>query len=315
MHILVTGATGFIGGALLPQLAQGGHHVRILLRPGRTSPRLPRGLPVEVALASLTDVRGLRAALVDIDAVIHLAGGERGGRNVSLMVSDVIGTRNLVEASAEAGVARWIFLSHLGSDRASAYPLLRAKGQAEELIRRSSLNFTILRSAWVYGAGDHFTTSIAMTLAVTPLFFWMPGDGQSLLQPLWVEDLVAAIAWCLDDDGMVGQIYEVGGPEYLRFADVVDLVMRFSGYRRWALAARPPYVRAWLRLGEFILPRPPLSAFWPDYLAVHRTAELATLPRAFGLQPARMETRLDYLARKPWGREILSRQVAARSAG
>jgi len=315
MHILVTGATGFIGGALLPQLAQGGHHVRTLLRPGRASPRLPRGLPVEVALASLTDARGLRAALVDIDAVVHLAGGERGGRGLPLMVSNVIGTRNLVEAAEQAGVKRWIFLSHLGADRASAYPLLRAKGQAEDLIHRSSLPSTILRSAWVYGPGDHFTTSIAMTLAVSPLVYWIPGDGRSLLQPLWVEDLVAAVAWCLDDEAMAGQTYEIGGPEFLSFVDVIEMVMRASGRRRWIAAARPPYLRAWLRLGELVLPRPAITTFWPDYLGVHRTAELATLPRAFGLQPARMETRLGFLARRPWGREMLSRQLAARITG
>lgn len=313
MHILVTGATGFIGGALLPQLAQGGHQVRTLLRPGRASPRLPRGLPVEVALASLTDAAGLRAALVGIEAVVHLAGGERGGSGVNLLVSDVIGTRNLVEASTEAGVRRFVFLSHLGTDRSSAYPLLRAKAQAEDLVRQSPLRFTILRSAWAYGPGDHFTTSMAMTLAVSPLVYWIPSGGRSLLQPLWVEDLVAAIAWSLEEDAMVGQTYEIGGPEYLSYLEVLQMVMRASGRRRMTASLHPPYLRLWLRLGEILLPRPPITAFWVDYLAGPRTAELSTLPRAFGLQPSRMETRLGYLARRPWVREMFSTQLRVRT--
>lgn len=314
MNVLVTGATGFIGGALLPQLARAGHHVRTLLRPGRVSPRLPRGLAVEVALASLTDPRGVRAALVGIEAVVHLASDERAGSQAHLTVSDVIGTRNLVEGSSEAGVQRFVFLSHLGAEPASAYPVLRAKAQAEELVRHAPLPWTILRSSWAYGRGDRFTTAIAMSLAVSPFVYWIPGDGETLLQPLWVEDLAAALAWCLDDRAMIGQTYEIGGPEYLTYRDVLHLVMQATGRRRWLASARPPYVRLWLRLGEMLLPRPPLTIFWPDYLAVHRTAELSTLPRAFGLQPARMETHLDYLRRQPWGRVMISSQFAARTS-
>jgi uncharacterized protein YbjT (DUF2867 family) len=314
MHILVTGATGFVGGALLPHLAKAGHRVRTLLRPSRASPSLPRGLPVEVALSALTDARGLRAALVGIDTVIHLAGGERSGIRSNLTVTDVIGTRNLTEAAADAGVRRFVFLSHLGADRSSAYPMLRAKAQAEDLLRQSSLRYTILRSAVIYGPGDHFATSIAMTLAASPVLYWLPGDGRTLLQPIWIEDLVTAIAWSLDEDAVLGQTYEIGGPEFLSYADVVQLIMRASGVHRVLRGARPPYLRLLVRMGELLLPRPLMTTHWIDYLAVPRTAELATLPRALGLQPSRMETRLAFLGRRRWGREMVAQQLAARAA-
>lgn len=314
MQILVTGATGFIGGALLPHLARAGHPVRILLRPSRLSPQLPRGLPVEVALAGLTDPRGLRAALVGVDAVVHLAGGERGGRGANLAASDVVGTLNLTEAAVDAGVRRFLFLSHLGADRSSAYPLLRAKAQAEELVRQSGLRSTIVRSAAVYGPRDHFTTTIAMTLAASPIAYWIPGEGQTLLQPLWVEDLVHALVWSLEEDALVGQTYEVGGPEYLPYAEIVRMVMEASGVHRALASASPPILRLMVRIGEGLLPRPMITTHWLDYLAVHRTAELSTLPRAFGLQPARMETRLGFLSKRGWGHELITRQLAARAA-
>ncbi|HET7010880.1 MAG TPA: NAD(P)H-binding protein [Anaerolineales bacterium] len=314
MHVLVTGATGFIGGALLPHLARAGLRVRILLRPARTSPRLPRGLPVEVALAALTDARGLRAAMVGIDAVIHLASGERAGIHSNLTASDIIGTRNLAEAAADAGVRRFVFLSHLGADRLSAYPVLRAKAAAEDLLRQSPLPFTILRSAVVYGPNDRFTTSMAMTLSASPIVYWIPGEGTTLLQPLWIEDLVTAVAWTLEDDALIGQTYEIGGPEYLSYLDILHLVMQASGVRRIPISVGPPYVRLLLRIGEIVLPRPMMTTYWLDYLATHRTAELSTLPRAFGLQPSRMETRLKFLGSRRWGREMIAQQMAARAA-
>jgi NADH dehydrogenase len=267
-----------------------------------------------VALSSLTDPRGLRAALVGVEAVVHLAGGERGGRGVNLAASEVIGTRNLTEAAVDAGVRRFLFPSHLGVDRSSAYPLMRAKAQAEELVRQSGLRATILRSAAVYGPRDHFATSIAMTLAASPIAYWIPGEGDSLLQPLWIEDLVHALAWSLEEDALVGQTYEIGGPEYLRYVDIVRMVMAATGSRRVLSAVSPPLLRLMLRLGEGILPRPMMTPFWLDYLAVHRTAELSTLPRAFGLQPSRMETRLAFLTHQRWVRELISQQLAARAA-
>ncbi len=77
--ILVTGGTGFIGKALVRHLTEAGYPVRLLIRPSRHSPQLPQGVPVEVAVSSLTDRRGLRSAMVGVDVVYHLAGAERRG--------------------------------------------------------------------------------------------------------------------------------------------------------------------------------------------------------------------------------------------
>jgi NADH dehydrogenase len=242
--ILVTGGTGFIGQALVRHLADAGYHVRILLRASSQSPNLPRSVPVEVAVSSLADERGLRASMVGVDTVYHLAGAEWRGAYASLMEIDIQGTQNVVAAAADARVGRLFFVSHLGADRASAYPVLKAKAIAEEYIRRSGIDYTIMRAAIVYGRSDGFTTGLAQLLSSIPRFFLIPGDGESLLQPLWVEDLATCLTWALDDERTYNQMYEIGGPEYLSFNQVVHIITEVLGIQRTLIHLRQPYLRA-----------------------------------------------------------------------
>jgi dihydroflavonol-4-reductase len=83
--ILVTGGTGFIGRALVRHLADAGFPVRLLIRPTKKSPNLPKGVPVEVAVCNLVDERSLRSAMMGVDTVYHLAGVEWHGAHASLM--------------------------------------------------------------------------------------------------------------------------------------------------------------------------------------------------------------------------------------
>ena len=194
-------------------------------------------------MSSLTDERGLRAAMVGVDTVYHLASGEWRGPKASLMQIDIQGTRAVVDAARDAGVQRIFYLSHLGADRASAYSVLKAKGIAEEFIRRSGIDYTIIRSAIVYGPGDGFTSGIARILGGLPWIFLMPGDGKVQLQPLWIEDLVTGLSWAIDDPDTHNRTIEIGGPEYLTFRQIVDEVMLQTGQRRMIVNISPAYLR------------------------------------------------------------------------
>ena len=302
--ILVTGATGFVGRALLPRLAEAGLELRCLVRPSRRSPRLPRGIPVQVSIASLADARGLRAALVGVDTLIHLAGAEWHGRRGDVFAVDAAGTRALVEAAREAGVGRIVYLSHLGADRASAYPVLKAKGIAEEFIRQSGLTYTIVRSTLLYGAEDVFLNVVAALVKLGPGLFLMPGDGRISLQPLWVEDLVTCLEWSLSDLTSLNQTIALGGPEFITFGQMVKTVMEVLGVRRLVIPVRPPFLRAGAWLMEQILPRSPLTTHWLDHLAVNRTCELTSVTQYFGLKPARFVNTVDYLRDKKWLMEM-----------
>ena len=310
--ILVTGGTGFVGKALVRQLTENGRDVRLLIRPSPRSPDLPYGVPVDVAVSSLEDERGLRAAMVGVDVVYHLAGVERRGAYGDLMKVDIRGTRAVTQAAVDAGVDRIFYVSHLGADRASAYPVPKAKGIAEEFIRRSGVDYTILRSAIVYGPQDGFTTGLARLLSALPFIFLVPGDGTTLLQPLWVEDLATCLTWALDDDRTRNQMVDIGGPEFLTLKQVIDLVMKTVGVRRAVLAARPPLLRRITVLMEALFPAFPVSVYWLDYLATNRTCALDTIPRIFNLMPARMSQRIHYLHGENWQGSLLQRRKASR---
>ena len=298
--ILVTGATGFIGRSLIRHLFETQRQVRVLIRPSHRSPRLPISVPVEAAVASLSDERALRAALKDVDTVFHLASAESQGRNANLLAVDTRGTANLVRAAVDANVRHMVFLSHIGASRSSAYPVFKAKGIAEEHIRRSGVPHTIFRSSIVFGPEDHFTTSLAYILRASPGIFPMPGGGHSMLQPLWVEDLVSVMLWSLDNAETIDHTYEIGGSEYFSLRQIIEIIMDLQHTHRWLVDLSPTAMRALTVTLESFWSNFPLSSFWLDYVAVNRTCPVDNLPRQFGLMPARFTYRLDYLRRLPW---------------
>jgi uncharacterized protein YbjT (DUF2867 family) len=269
---------------------------------------------VEVAVVSLNDERGVRAALRGVDQVYHLASAGSQGRRGNLMTTDVEGTRTLAQAAKDANIEKLIYLSYIGADRASAFPMQKAKGIAEEHIRRSGVPYTIIRSTVVFGAEDRFTNTLASLLRRVPFFFPIPNDGRTLLQPLWVEDLVTCLTWTLENSETTNQTYEIGGGEYFTLRQVLETLMGVTHAPRILVPLPVPYMRALIVTLDSMIPSFSISTYWLDYVAVNRTCPVENLPRTFGLMPARFGYRLDYLARKPWYTTISERlQKAFRS--
>ncbi|MBI3164196.1 MAG: NAD-dependent epimerase/dehydratase family protein [Anaerolineales bacterium] len=302
--ILITGATGFVGRVLVRQLSSIGYPLRALIRPSAKSPRLPKGVPVEVAVVSLADTRGLRAAMRDVETIFHLASAENQGSRGDLLQTDIQGTQNLVDAAADAGVDRIVYLSHLGAARASGYPAFKAKGIAEESIRAGKAPHTIIRSSLVYGPEDHFTNNVSRLVRSSVGIFPVPTGGRVVVQPVWVEDLVTCMIWALQNESTVNQVYEIGGNEFFTLQQVVEIIMDVTRRRRFLVPMSPITLRALTVFLEGVLPGFPISSFFLDYFAVNRTTAVDAMPRYFGLMPARFSYRLDYLKRKRWYERI-----------
>lgn len=293
--ILVTGGTGFIGGELVKHLHQTGVPYKLLLQPNARQDLFPRGMGINVALSSLSDARGVRASLQDVDVIYHLAGVERSGYLADFQSLEVDGIRNLTEAAVNAGVKRIFYLSHLGADRASAYSLMKAKGIAESTIKTSGLNYTIIRVSMVYGEGDNFTRSLANLIRKIPFITPVPGDGQVLLQPLWVEDLVTSLQWALDMKSTENTILQVGGPEHLSFMDVLRQISTAIQKKRTFAEFNPVRLANLMQYMENRVEDLPNTLFWNEYLAENRICALDSMPRTFGINPARFSQNLGYL--------------------
>jgi NADH dehydrogenase len=310
--ILITGGTGFIGNILIRQLSSLGYPIKLLIRPSNSSPSLPTGIPLDVAISSLTDTKGLRAAMKGVDIIYHLASAESLGRQAQLATVDIQGTEAIVQAASQAKIERFVYLSHLGADRASAYPLLKAKAIAEHAIKSANFPYTIFRSGMAYGESDHFSNGLAFLLKVSPYFVMLPDDGSTLLQPLWVEDLATVMTWALEMPNTINETVEIGGPEYLSFKEICVMIAEKINVNRQFINVPPVFLIMLTEFLEILTPNFPTSVFWLDYLSSNRTTAMDTLPRMFSLIPAQMSQRLGYLEgknfRKNWWKLILKRK-------
>jgi len=293
--ILVTGGTGFVGRNLVKLLIENGFEVRTLLKPSQKNPDLPKGVPVEAVVCSLNDERGLRAALKGIDVVFHLAGSERLSSRSDLMEVDVNGTKNLLQAARKSKISQLIYLSHLGADQNSAFPVLKAKALAEKDIVNSGVPYTIFRTSHIFGKGDQFVEAFAKLIRLSPGFFLVPGKGDSALQPLIVNDLVACLNLSIMNSELMNKNIELGGAEVFTFREIIEIIMNKINIRRYMINISPAYLRMFVIYIDQIIPKFPISLYWLDSLSEDRTTALDVLPRQFGILPARFTQSLDFL--------------------
>lgn len=303
--ILITNPTGFVGRAVVRQLVAEQYKVRCLLQPSRREQRLPKGIPLSTIAASLSDLPALRTAMQDVTAIIHLMSEEDPEQETALL-THAQDTANLVEAAREVGVRRFIYLSRLGADRASAYLLFRVRGEAEAAVRKSDLDWTILQAAITYGPEDAFTNVLAMLAKTVPFVLPMPEAGLVRFQPLWIADLVRCILITLNRDDLARQAVPLGGPEHFTLEQLVTQVLLALRVRRRLVRVRMPLAQFMSALGNIFLFRNPVPPWWFDILAVGSATELGSIPRYFGFEPGRFANCLDHLrGRRPWRRTLL----------
>ena len=299
---LITGADGLVGRHLVRRLMEESAPIRCLLTERRAR-RLPWDAnhpnAPDITLGSVLDEEAFFRAVTGCHAVIHLENAQWWGRRRDLERVEIAGARTLATVSRAARVGRIIALSQLGAAPSSAYVLHRAKGQVEVLLYNSGLAYTVIRSGIVFAPDDSFVNHIASMLRINPLFFLMPGHGEIVLHPIYIDDLTEAIYRSLNRVHLVDRTVEIGGPEYMTLKDMILTIMRVTGMPRLVIPT-PPYLLRWMTgFYSRALPRSLMTSQWMDILAANRTAPLGSAYQHFGFHPRRFEeTLLNYLPQR-----------------
>ena len=166
--ILVTGGTGFVGGHLIRRLRRDALPVRALARHPDSAHALI-DLGVEVVPGDIADKTTIEKAVEGIERVVHLVGIIQEAAGVTFRTVHVEGTRNMVEAARKAGVLHFFHQSALGTRPGAKSEYHRTKWEAEELVRKSGIPFTILRPSLIYGPGDGFTSRLSEVIRRAPV--------------------------------------------------------------------------------------------------------------------------------------------------
>ncbi|MGH2457226.1 MAG: complex I NDUFA9 subunit family protein [Candidatus Limnocylindria bacterium] len=284
MTVTVVGATGFVGSHLVPVLERSGYRVRAVSRSGRR--RGEWGGAVTAMAGDVETGAGLEEALAGADRVVHLAAipRESGGRAFEQV--NVRGTGRVVAAARAAGVRRIVHLSALGVTPDPRFRFLSSKWRGEERVRESELEWVVLRPSLLFGEGDGFFNLIRVTLTWwSPGIVPIPGDGTTRFQPLAADDVAIAVERCLAEEGRAGSTYELGGPDYLTYRQIVDRVMEATGKRRLKLNLPVPILGALTAVTDRLLPIFPVTHDQIGSLGRPNWTELDAFERAFGTRP------------------------------
>lgn len=231
MKIAITGGTGFVGGHLARHLTGAGHKVVLVARGIDRRDETVRRLPgVEFAPCGVASSSALAEAFVGCDAVAHCAGINREIGTQTYHKVHIEGTRNVVNAAQAAGLKKVVFLSFLRArpDCGSAYH--ESKWAAEEMIRMSGLDYTILKAAMIFGKGDHMIDHISHALHTIPVFA-VVGLRDRPIRPVSVDDAVRIAAASLIEARLSRQTVAVVGPEEITLGEAVRRVAAVLGKR------------------------------------------------------------------------------------
>lgn len=245
MRVLVTGATGFVGGRLVPRLLDAGHDVSVLVR-DRSSYDPAAG--VSVFEGDVLDPGSFDAALEDVDAayyLIHAMGAGSGFEE-----RDHEGARNFADAADAADLDRLVYLSGLGVDGDDLSAHLRSRREVEKVLAAGDYDLTVLRAAIIIGAGSASFRIVRQLATRLPVMI-TPRWVSTRVQPIAIDDVVAYLSGVIEEPVTAGETYEIGGPEVLTYRELLAKTGQL-------LSGRKP----------FIIPvpvlTPRLSAYWVD---------------------------------------------------
>jgi uncharacterized protein YbjT (DUF2867 family) len=248
LSIVVLGGTGFLGTRLVARLIKNGHGVTVLSRDRELHKHLLVLPGLTLENCNVYQEAQLSERFRGNDVVINLVGilNERGFGGGGFRRAHTELTRTVLQAARSAGVTRLLQVSALGAATDAPSYYLRSKGEAEKLIheQHSALDWTIFKPSVMFGPGDSFLNRFSGLLGAIPLAFPLARPG-ARLQPVLVDDVVDALLRCLHGGACSKRTYELGGPQVYTLREIVELVAKLTGRRRWIVGL--PNFAAWLQ--------------------------------------------------------------------
>lgn len=321
--ILVLGGAGFVGGHLFEKLLSRAEPVRCGVISEAQRRRVERA-GIEAVLADVRNPAELVRAMQGARAVVNLVTliQERQPHDFAAVMYH--GIENVIRAARETGISRILQMGALAPPAAVADPrhgYLYWKHKGTELLASQDLDYTIFETSLVYGPGDQHLTALALALKWLR-FAGVPRTGAAdiLFQPIWVGDLVTCLIRALDAPDTFRRTFPLGGPEILRYRDLVRIVGNEIGVKPRIVLLPELWVRSALRLGGALLRYAPVT---PDLMVlkgVDSTAESTATYEHFGIKPLRVSEAIGYLREvglkelKAWRNAAPSHAVFQRGA-
>jgi uncharacterized protein YbjT (DUF2867 family) len=225
---LVTGATGYIGGLLVPALIDRDHRVRAMARtPGKLD-GAPWRHGVEVVRGDLTDADSLAAAFDDVDVVYYLV--HSMGTSNDFVAEEAESARNVVDAAKKAGVRRVVYLSGLHPDNADLSQHLASRTEVGEILIESGLETVVLQAGIVIGSGSASFEMIRHLTDRLPVMT-TPKWVRNKIQPISIDDALYYLAEAATADVPTSRTWDIGGPDVLEYGDAMQVYADVAGLR------------------------------------------------------------------------------------
>ena len=285
--VMVTGATGFVGGYVVDELLRAGHRVTALVRtPSRARALEQKG--VALAKGDVLEPQSIVDATRDHNVMVHLVGIIRETPRAGFEQIHNQAAANAMRAAEECGLERFVHMSALGSRPHAASRYHKTKWKGEEAVRGGAVPHVIFRPSIIFGPGDEFISMLA-EFYKNPFFLPVIGKGESKLQPVYAGDVGRCFASAVDNPDAENKMFELAGPARYTMPQLLDVIGEHLDKRRPKVHVPVALIRPAARIMEKTLPEPPITTDQLIMLREDNTGDPVPAEQVFQIRFVRLE--------------------------